>query len=444
MAELYGSHPDDSSCRSNGSFSEEHEPPDSHSNSTVTLPADLGLSAPVTSIIASPITATAFLRCFLAAEKQYLESDDDEMDPDVSFWQDIVLRFKTDTDANANSSSYTDAGAGITWLTARVITTMLCSEPYRAQAEQQLPGVEFEFVNLVAAIDECRRMSRRKKERRMQVETSITGEVQKERVPIQVQKGGFDMVVVVPQKPVQKGAQTIPAPVQTIPVVVPQEPVQMGVFGRKLETLADREELLRALARVCAKNRYITHNSEDSENDILEVAPGASLDLRDILMREGTSPENQAATAPVTSPQSTVRGSNASSEVPRPENQTATTTTSPQSTNRENNVISGMLNQTTQPTHTIQETQEVRRRNKKFRRRKGGYHHQDKLSLPNREAINPKRRGGGGVGGDFPPLRYPTQQHKNRLEKRVRDLERTLQDMRKPMKSMDTAVMSMI
>ncbi|KAI3322141.1 hypothetical protein HD806DRAFT_501134 [Xylariaceae sp. AK1471] len=152
----------------------EQQDPDTSSNSPTTLillPADLVLSAAVTSIITSPSAATAFLAWFLAAEEQWLESDDDDMDPDIEFWQEIVVQFNA-------AHSRENHGYNInTWLTARVIATTLCSQPYRVQVEQQqqshILGVGDEddaaFSGLLAAINDCRRMSqRRRRERRLQ------------------------------------------------------------------------------------------------------------------------------------------------------------------------------------------------------------------------------------------------------------------------------------
>ncbi|KAI0545114.1 hypothetical protein F4679DRAFT_488539 [Xylaria curta] len=175
---------------------------DDHANngsSFMTLSGDPVLSEGVKSIITSPRAATTFLHCFLASEKHWLKSLDHDMDPDIIFWQNIIRRF------NALPHGYRIHF----WLTARVIATTLCSQPYRAQVRQQLPSMDAELVPLASAIEDCRQMSqRRRQEQRSCLKTQISGK--------------------------QDAAQ------------------KAGVLGRKPQTLEDQKKLLLTLATVCA------------------------------------------------------------------------------------------------------------------------------------------------------------------------------------------------
>ncbi|KAI1737909.1 hypothetical protein F4680DRAFT_202387 [Xylaria scruposa] len=206
---------------------------DDHANgsSFMALSGDPVLSEGVKSIITSPRAATTFLHCFLASEKYWLKSPDHDMDPDARFWKSIIKRF------NALPHGYSIN----TWLTARVIATTLCSQPYRSQVRQQLPSMDAELVPLVSAIEGCRQMSQRRRwEQRScfeKLKTQISG------------------------------------------MAVKQD-AQKGVLGRKPQTLEDQKKLLLTLATVCAESARATGSridkpkagpKPDSQNNRKEV-----------------------------------------------------------------------------------------------------------------------------------------------------------------------------
>ncbi|KAI0183251.1 hypothetical protein EV127DRAFT_31142 [Xylaria flabelliformis] len=173
-------------------------------SSFMTLSGDPVLSEGVKAIITSPKAATTYLHCFLASEKYWLKSLDHDMDPDEKFWKNIIKRY------NACPHGYSIS----TWLTARIIATTLCSQPYKAQLRQQLPKLDSELVPLISAIEDCRRMSqRRRREQRSCFENSKTR--------------------------ISGGMAT-------------RQNAQKGVLGRKPQTLEDQKMLLQTLATVCA------------------------------------------------------------------------------------------------------------------------------------------------------------------------------------------------
>ncbi|KAI0449120.1 hypothetical protein F5B21DRAFT_63838 [Xylaria acuta] len=191
--------------RSSGTSHVEND--DADGSSFMILPADLVLSEGVTSIIASPKAATTFLHCFLASEKYWLKSLDHDMDPDEKFWKSIIKRF------NADPHGYSIKA----WLTARAIATTLCSQPYKAQVAQQLPGVDDELSHLISAIEDCRRMSQRRR---------------------WGQLSGFGY------------AKT------RIGGMAVRQDAQRGVLGRKPQTLEDQKKLLQTLATRCAESTH--------------------------------------------------------------------------------------------------------------------------------------------------------------------------------------------
>ncbi|KAI8950535.1 hypothetical protein F4801DRAFT_344047 [Xylaria longipes] len=216
-------HPKESAIRHDYQSGDASQVVDDHADgsSFMILPADLVLSEGVTSIITSPKAATLFLHCFLASEKYWLKSLDHDMDPDVKFWKNIVKRF------NADPHGYSINA----WLTARAIATTLCSQPYKAQVEQQLPGVGGELSTLISAIEDCRRMSQRRR---------------------WGQRSGFENV-----KTFVGG------------MAVGQD-VRKGVLGRKPQTLEDQKKLLQTLATVCAESTHTTAPKIDNP----KVGPG--------------------------------------------------------------------------------------------------------------------------------------------------------------------------
>ncbi|KAI1346286.1 hypothetical protein F5Y01DRAFT_27454 [Xylaria sp. FL0043] len=122
-------------------------------SSFMILPGSLELSAATTNIISSPEASTAFLHSFLAAEKYWLRSWDHDMDPDIKFWDKFTAKF------NANTLCYQID----TWLTATTVATVLCSQPYKAQIQRQLSLGDDMKLRLVSAIEDCRRMSQRRR-----------------------------------------------------------------------------------------------------------------------------------------------------------------------------------------------------------------------------------------------------------------------------------------
>ncbi|KAI1273427.1 hypothetical protein F5Y07DRAFT_257333 [Xylaria sp. FL0933] len=122
-------------------------------SSFMILPGSPELSAATTNIISSPEASTAFLHSFLEAEKYWLRSWDHDMDPDIKFWEKFSAKF------NANTFCYQID----TWLTARTVATVLCSQPYKAQIQRQLSLGDDMKLRLVSAIEDCRRMSQRRR-----------------------------------------------------------------------------------------------------------------------------------------------------------------------------------------------------------------------------------------------------------------------------------------
>ncbi|KAI0964846.1 hypothetical protein F4678DRAFT_366339 [Xylaria arbuscula] len=174
-------------------------------SSFMIFPGSLMPSAAVTTIITSSEAATTFLHCFLEAEKYWLRSRDHDTDPDIRFWKKLATHF------NASALEYQID----TWLTARVIATTLCSQPYKTQVQKQLPQANNTVSCLLSAIEECRHMCQRRRRQQQSgvesVKAAISSEVTKE-----VQK---DVLVGVPR------------------------------------TLEDRTKLLEALATKCAKQK---------------------------------------------------------------------------------------------------------------------------------------------------------------------------------------------
>ncbi|KAI0818450.1 hypothetical protein GGR55DRAFT_685750 [Xylaria sp. FL0064] len=119
-------------------------------SSSMILPRSLELSAVAINIISSPEASTAFLHSFLAAEKHWLRSWDHDMDPDIKFWEKFTAKF------NANTLCYQID----TWLTAKTVATVLCSQPYKTQIQRQLSLGDDMKLRLVSAIEDCRRMSK--------------------------------------------------------------------------------------------------------------------------------------------------------------------------------------------------------------------------------------------------------------------------------------------
>ncbi|KAI1121068.1 hypothetical protein F5Y10DRAFT_288960 [Nemania abortiva] len=149
------SRPDVSAIHDNFQFSDASHIEKAHYAGSlfISLPADLGPPIAVASIITSPKAATAFLKCFLAAEERWLRSCDHDMDPDIKFWKHIMAKF------NANPYGYRVD----TWRTARDIAVTLCGQPYKTQVQKQLPDADAELSPLVTAIMDCRHMSERRR-----------------------------------------------------------------------------------------------------------------------------------------------------------------------------------------------------------------------------------------------------------------------------------------
>ncbi|KAI1428049.1 hypothetical protein F5Y12DRAFT_790643 [Xylaria sp. FL1777] len=168
-------------------------------SSFMVLSGGLLPSTAVTTIIACPKASAAFLRYFLAAEKHWLKSRDHDIDPDIKFWDNLTARF------NTNSLGYQID----TWLTARIIATTLCSQPYKTQVEKQLPQGDDAISCLVTAIKDCRLMSQRRRRQQQSrsgnIKTSVGSKLTK-------------------------------------------EDIQTGVLMKRPETLEDRERLLEVLA----------------------------------------------------------------------------------------------------------------------------------------------------------------------------------------------------
>ncbi|KAI0466934.1 hypothetical protein F4859DRAFT_518554 [Xylaria cf. heliscus] len=207
-------------------------------SSFMIFPEDLVLSEGVTSVITSPKAATRFLHCFLASEKYWLKSLDHDMDPDVRFWKTIVERFNADPLECSISK----------WQTARAIATTLCSQPYKTQVEQQLPGVNDELSNLISAIQDCRRMSQRRR---------------------WGQRSSFENM-----KTRIRGVAVI-------------HDTQKCVLGRKPQTLEDQKKLLQTLATACAESTQPTVSKID------EPKAGPSLSNRN--KQQGTPLQPHAA-----------------------------------------------------------------------------------------------------------------------------------------------------
>ncbi|KAI0904526.1 hypothetical protein F4823DRAFT_204620 [Ustulina deusta] len=190
---------------------------DPNGSSFMILLGGLVPSAVVTTIIASPKASTAFLHCFLAAESYWLRSRDHDIDPDAKFWEKLIARF------NANLPGYQID----TWLTARIIATILCSQPYKTQVEQQLPQANDVILHLLSAIEDCRRMSQRRRRQQQSgsenVKTSIRHKAAK----------GDARTGILVRKP------------QTL-----EEDVRKVVLTTKPQTLEDRDKLIEALATI--------------------------------------------------------------------------------------------------------------------------------------------------------------------------------------------------
>ncbi|KAI0437352.1 hypothetical protein F4803DRAFT_556088 [Xylaria telfairii] len=210
-------------------------------SSFMILPADLLLSEGVTSITTSPKAATTFLRCFLASEKYWLRSLDHDMDPDTRFWGNILKQF------NAGPHGYSING----WPTARAIATTLCSESYKVQVEQQLPGVDDELSTLISAIVDCRCMSQRRR--------------RGQRPSIGKAKTSTDGVAV-------RGDAK-------------------GVLGKKPQTLEDQNNLIQALGTmVRAKSTHTTAPKADNS----KTGPGLNIQNK----RKGVHHQPHTANSP--------------------------------------------------------------------------------------------------------------------------------------------------
>ncbi|TGJ83040.1 hypothetical protein E0Z10_g5728 [Xylaria hypoxylon] len=183
----------------------EKENPDG--SSLTILPTGLEMSVRGISIIASPKAATSFLHCFLAAEKHWLKSRDHDIDPDIKFWRIFVARF------NANPFGYQID----TWLTARKIATTLCGQPYKIQVRQQTTSADDSTSRLISAIEDCRRMSIRRR----------WGQ--------------------------QSGLENIETSSDDITT---EEDAQKCILGRKPKTIEDQEKLIQALQKRCAESGH--------------------------------------------------------------------------------------------------------------------------------------------------------------------------------------------
>ncbi|KAJ8114601.1 hypothetical protein ONZ43_g4862 [Nemania bipapillata] len=292
----------------------------------IALGADLAPSAAVTSIITSVTAATTFLHCFLAAEAQWLRSCDHDMDPDIRFWKGIASRF------NAHSHGYSiDA-----WLTARVIAVTLCGEPYKMQVQKQVSIEGLELSGLLSAIQDCRRMSHRRRRGHLKTARAFVSNI----------AGG--------------------------------DQIQKDVLGRKPQTLEDQKKLLEALATECAESGY----SSKPEMSRLKMGLGASH------RHKGPRPPLQAH---------------------------ANTLDLDDDARKEwvvGNTPRGLGVKGQKRNRGFKEQREQKRN-----RSQGGYPY----TLENEGAED---------WGDSPSLRY-TAQDRRRLEQRVADLERMMQDSRR-------------
>ncbi|KAJ2995949.1 hypothetical protein NUW58_g1135 [Xylaria curta] len=204
-------------------------------NPLMVIPANPVSSAAVSSITTSPKAATIFLHCFLASERYWLRSRDHDMDPDIKFWKKIVEHF------NAKPHGYRiDA-----WLTARHIATTLCSQPYKTQVEQQLPGAADELSGLVSVIEDCRLLSQRRRLRQLsrfeKVKTSVSD-------------------------------------------TAPRKVLQRSVLERIPQTLEDHKKLMDVLATKCSESTQIKDDEENigccRRQTLPDLAPSEIMDQR--------------------------------------------------------------------------------------------------------------------------------------------------------------------
>ncbi|KAI0536677.1 hypothetical protein GGR58DRAFT_380927 [Xylaria digitata] len=182
----------------------EEDSPDG--SSFTVLPTGLGgLPATGISIITSPKAATSFLHCFLAAEKYWLRSCDHDMDPDIKFWKKLLAQF------NANRLGYQID----TWETARLMASTLCSQSYKMHFQQRPASADDGIPCLISAIEDCRRMSKRRR----------WGQ--------------------------RRECESVKTPSND---VATEEDIQKGLLSRKPATLEDHQKLMQALRKSCAKN----------------------------------------------------------------------------------------------------------------------------------------------------------------------------------------------
>ncbi|KAI0523933.1 hypothetical protein F5B22DRAFT_592539 [Xylaria bambusicola] len=132
-----------------------------NSNSFMISPISLGPSKAVTTIVNSPDASIIFLKCFLAAEKHWLRSLDQDTDIDKVFWGRIAKSF------NRKGLGYRINEAE----TARAVACILRSTSYITSMKQQHPRQDDVLQRLFSAIDDCRLMSlRRRQQQRLGLE----------------------------------------------------------------------------------------------------------------------------------------------------------------------------------------------------------------------------------------------------------------------------------
>jgi hypothetical protein len=192
------------------------------------------------------------------------------MDPDIEFWQVLLTRFNA-----AHSRDARDYNIN-TWLTARVIATTLCSQPYRAQIKHQQQQSQIpkppnadendEFSRLLAAIDDCRHMSQRRQRRKRLL---------------------LQQVGTTTQPPSDCGdeAGTDNAP---------PERARDGVLARKPQTMEEYEELKKMLKHICAQSKK-RRSREVSKGD--ELPAGTGTNHNRTRKRKRAYPESPSQTA---------------------------------------------------------------------------------------------------------------------------------------------------